>query len=80
MTKRQEDIIRNNLNSFKNNFGEVRIESGTHRDFYVYFPSNSDSYMQYCYDVDYLNGWLYGVVQGLRRIEFANAFETNSKI
>lgn len=71
LTKRQEDDIKDNLQAFTANFGAPRIERA---DFgsglYVYYPANSDSYIQYCYDINYLNGWLYGCVQGAVRGEF----------
>jgi len=71
MTTRQNEIIADNLQAFTANFGAPRIEKA---DFgsglYVYYPANSDSYIQYCYDINYLNGWLYGCVQGAVRGEF----------
>lgn len=71
MTTRQNEIIKDNLRAFTTNFGAPRIERADYGSgFYVYYPANSDSYIQYCYDIDYLNGWLYGVVQGFMRGEF----------
>ena len=71
MTKRQQEVIEKNLRAFINNFGAPRIEKADYGSgFYVYYPANSDTYIQYCYDIDYLNGWLYGVVQGVMRGEF----------
>lgn len=71
MNSKQKELIRDNLEAFVCNFGSVRIESNyPDRGFYVYFPENSESYIQYCYDINYLNGWLYGVVQGVKRAEF----------
>ena len=68
MNSRQKAIIHDNLNSFIYNFGKVRIENNPpDKGFYVYFPANSESYIQYCYNIDYLNGWLYGAVQAARR-------------
>lgn len=67
MTSRQKEIIKDNLRAFIANFGEVRIEkygSG----FYVYSPADSESYVQFCYDIHYLNGWLYGCVQAVNGI------------
>lgn len=73
MTTRQKEIIKDNLNAFKANFGNVRIEKeDAGRGFYVFFPADSTTWIQFCYDIDYLNGWLYGVVQGVRRGEFKN--------
>ena len=65
MTKKQKEIIADNLRAFIVNFGEVRIEKEDYgKGFYVFSPSNSETWIQYCYDVHYLNGWLYGCVQG----------------
>ena len=71
MTLRQENLIMDNLVAFTNNFGVPRIVKADYGSgWYVYYPANSDSYIQYCYNIDYLNGWLYGVVQGAVRGEF----------
>ena len=70
MTERQREKIADNLRAFTYNFGEVRIEKITGSGYYVYYPADSDSYIQYCYSLDYLDGWLYGVVQGCVRGEF----------
>ena len=65
MTERQKELIGDNLRAFIHNFGDVRIEQYTpDRGFYVYFPPEDETYIQYCYSIDYLDGWLYGVVQG----------------
>lgn len=70
-TKRQEDIICKNLNAFVNNFGEVRIEKADYGPgFYVYYPVDAETYIQFCENINYLDGWLYGVVQGFMRGEF----------
>lgn len=71
MTAKQKELIKDNLRAFTTNFGEVMIEKEDYgKGFYVYYPADADSYIQYCYDIDYLNGWLYGVVQGCVRGEF----------
>ena len=71
MTAKQREIIKDNLRAFVNNFGDVRIERTNYDPgFYVFYPADSDSWIQYCYDIHYLNGWLYGVVQGAVRGEF----------
>lgn len=76
MTARQKELIQDNLRAFTTNFGAPRIEKADFgKGFYVYFPANSDSYIQYCYDINYLNGWLYGVVQGVMRGEFKEAMK-----
>ena len=71
MTKREMEIISDNLRAFNKNFGEVRIEKEDYgKGFYVFYPAESESWIQFFYDIDYLNGWLYGVVQGVVRGEF----------
>lgn len=75
MTKKQKEIIMDNLNAFIHNFGDIRIEKGEYGGgFYVFYPANSESWIQYCYNIDYLNGWLYGIVQGFMRKEFKDGF------
>lgn len=65
MTKREKEIIKDNLRAFVTNFGEVRIEKADYgKGFYVFSPANSESWVQYCYSIEYLDGWLYGCVQG----------------
>lgn len=65
MTNNQKEIIKDNLRAFVANFGAVRIEKEDYgKGFYVYSPVDRDTYVQYCYDIHYLNGWLYGCVQG----------------
>lgn len=73
LTERQKKLISDNLRAFKNNFDSIRIEKDISGGFYVFVPSTSDSYIQYCYNIDYLNGWLYGVVQGVNRGEFKHS-------
>lgn len=69
MTKREQEIIKDNLRAFVNNFGKVRIEKEDYgRGFYVFSPADSESWVQYCYNIDYLNGWLYGCVQAVNRM------------
>ena len=71
MTKREKEIIKDNLYAFTHNFGDVRIEKEDYGPgFYVFYPAESDSYIQFCYDISYLDGWLYGIVQGCVRGEF----------
>lgn len=70
MTNKQKETIKDNLDAFVHNFGNVRIEDyGMPRSgFYVFCPANSEDYVQYCYNIDYLNGWLYGAVQAVHRL------------
>lgn len=68
-TKREHEIVKSNLRSFINNFGNVRIErEHCEKGFYVFCPPDSESYVQYCYNIDYLNGWLYGCVQAIHKM------------
>lgn len=72
MTGKQRETIADNLRAFIHNFGEVRIEKEDYgKGFYVFYPANADSWTQFCYNIDYLNGWLYGAVQGVRVLEHA---------
>ena len=49
MTKRQEEIIRDNLKAFVHNFGEPRIEQQKpFPGFYVYLPADSESCKPEC--------------------------------
>jgi hypothetical protein len=77
MTNTQKEIIKNNLRAFTTNFGAVRIEKADYGDgFFVFSPADSDSYVQYCYNIDYLNGWLYGCVQGAHKcVKFTKKME-----
>ena len=60
MTKRQQDIISKNLNAFVNNFGEVRIEKADYgTGFYVFYPVDAESYIQFCHNIDYLDATMY---------------------
>ena len=69
MTNKQKEIIKDNLRAFVYNFGPVRIENADYGGgFYVYYPPDSDSYIQYCQNINYLDGWLYGAMQGVRII------------
>jgi len=75
MTKKQRELIDDNLKAFIANFGAPRIVKADYGSgFYIYYPADNpnpySSYIQYCYDINYLNGWLYGVVQGAVRGEF----------
>ena len=73
MTDYEKQVIKDNLTAFKNNFGNVRIEKeDVGPGYFVFYPADKDntSWIQFCYNLDYLNGWLYGVVQGFVRGEF----------
>lgn len=68
MTQKQKEIIEDNLRAYENNFGYIKIvkeDYGT--GFYVFTSeerAEQGSWTQFCYNIDYLNGWLYGCVQG----------------
>lgn len=68
MTEKQKEIIADNLRAYKVNFGYIKIEKEDYgKGFYVFISeekAKQGSWTQYCYNIDYLNGWLYGCVQG----------------
>lgn len=72
MTKRQKEIIKDNLNAYIANFDYISIEKeDCGKGFYVFTDEErkeSGSWTQYCYNIDYLNGWLYGAVQAVNGI------------
>ena len=71
LTSRQQDKISDNYRAFVHNFGVPRIERDDFGNgFYVFLPSDSNTWIQYCYSIEYLDGWLYGCVQGAVRGEF----------
>lgn len=71
-TKSQEELIADNLRAYKANFGYICIKTADYGDgFYVYTDeqrAESGNYTQFCYNIDYLNGWLYGAVQAANNI------------
>lgn len=77
LTERQREIIAQNLRAFKVNFGEVKIERLPYgAGFNVYYPADKKGtdYIQHCKSIDYLNGWLYGCVQGVLRKELRDGY------
>lgn len=72
MTKREKEIISDNLSTYIHNFGYIKIEKeDCGKGFYVYISEErylQGNYTQYCYNVDYLNGWLFGAVQAANNI------------
>ena len=72
MTKKQKEIIADNLRAYKNNFGYIKIVKEDYgKGFYVFTSeerAEQGSWTQYCYNIDYLNGWLYGCVQAANGI------------
>ena len=71
MTEKEMEVIKDNLRAFTHNFGDVRIEKeNCGKGYYVFYPTDAETWIQYCYNIGYLDGWLYGVVQGAVRGEF----------
>lgn len=53
MTTKQKEIIKDNLRAFITNFGDVRIVKEDYgKGFYVFYPATSESYIQFCYNID----------------------------
>lgn len=71
-TAKQLETVENNLNSYLANFEYINIVKADYgKGFYVYTDQHrakSGKYTQYCYNIDYLNGWLYGAVQAVNGI------------
>lgn len=67
-TKEQYDYIEESLIAFINNFGEPRIDNDYEDGFYIYLE-NDESYINYCHSIENLDGWLWGCVQGCRRMK-----------
>lgn len=67
LTAKQNELIKDNLTAYINNFGYIKIEKADYGSgFYVYTDEQraaEGAYTQFCYNIDYLNGWLYGAVQ-----------------
>ena len=72
MTEKQKSIIADNLRAYKANFGFIKIEDADYGGgFYVFTSKEREeqgSWTQFCYNIDYLNGWLYGCVQAANGI------------
>ena len=72
MTNAEKEIVRDNLRAYINNFGYLHIEREECGDgFYVFTDverKETGRYTQFCYNIDYLNGWLYGAVQAVNGI------------
>lgn len=79
LTKKQMETISDNLKSYLTNFGYISIERAEYGGgFYVYTDENrkdTGSWTQFCYNIDYLNGWLYGAVQAVNSIMKPNKKE-----
>lgn len=72
MTTSQKNIIKDNLQAYFSNFGYIHIEKEDYGTGFYVFTSEErkqqGSWTQYCYNIDYLNGWLYGCVQAVNGI------------
>lgn len=72
LTAKQNELIKDNLTAYINNFGYIKIEKSDYGSgFYVFTDEQraaERSYTQFCYNIDYLNGWLYGAVQAVNGI------------
>ena len=67
MTEREKEIIKINMDAFIANFESPFIVKDG-KEFYVYrnkteYDNGAGSWVQYCKNIDYLDGWLYGAVQ-----------------
>lgn len=68
LTKRQQEGIKDNYGAYVANFETpVIMKEDYGKGFYVYRNAQEHkdgvAWVQYCYNIDYLNGWLYGAVQ-----------------
>lgn len=72
LTAKQNELIKDNLTAYINNFGYIKIEKADYGGgFYVYTDEQRAAagvYTQFCYNIDYLNGWLYGAVQAAKGV------------
>lgn len=68
-TAKQQETISDNLHAYLANFETVIIERADYGGGFYVFTNESDHkagrYIQFCYNIDYLNGWLYGAVQAV---------------
>lgn len=83
-TPKQIAIIKDNLRAYLVNMGYIHIEKADYGKGWYIFKSAEDakngSYVQFCENIDYLNGWLYGVVQAVNGIIKANGNKDNNMI
>ena len=70
LTEMQQKKLRANYKAFVANFGEPRIQKNPCRSgsLLVYWPADAEQHIQYCENIDYLNGWLYGCVQARNKL------------
>lgn len=72
LTAKQNELIKDNLTAYINNFGYIKIEKADYGSgFYVYTDeqrATEGTCTQFYYNIDYLNGWLYGAVQAVNGV------------
>ena len=72
MTEKQKEIIAKNLQAYESNFGYIKIVKEDYgKGFYVFTSEEQfrkNNWTQYCKNIDYLDGWLYGCVQAANGI------------
>lgn len=69
-TDRQRETIEKNLRAFTTNFGPIRFERADYGPgWFIYYPDNAADYMHFAPSINYLDGWLYGAVQAVHRIQ-----------
>ena len=82
-TLRQMAINKDKLRAYFVNIGYIHIEKADYGKGWYIFKSAEDakngSYVQFCENIDYLNGWLYGVVQAVNGIIKANGNKDNNR-
>ena len=78
-TQKQYEIVKDNLHAFMVNFKDLRIKKADFGPGYYVFVNN-ESYIQYCYNIHYLNGWLYGCVQAVCRNDLLEKKRTPEEI
>jgi hypothetical protein len=67
-TKREREVLADNFRAYIANFEMPVIERSDHGGGYYVFRNAEEhkqgsTWIQFCYNIDYLNGWLYGAVQ-----------------
>ena len=70
LKQKEQEILADNYRAFIHHFERpVIINEDYGKGYYVFRNKeeyeNGGSYVQFCYDIDYLNGWLYGAVQAV---------------
>lgn len=67
MKKRHKEIIDDNLKAYENNFEPIDIVEEDYGNGYYVYQRGDSSYIQFCENIHYLNGWLYGAVQAYHK-------------